>query len=143
MTLSETYTWDVEIQGAGTGACCVGTVCSIKAQADCTGTYKGDGTTCSPNPCVSGGCSKPDCNCTDKTTCETAGCYWYSYPNPFGTPTCHNAPIYIQYLPFIAGGVAVAIIAVALLSSRKGGFQLPMQTTTKRTTRRTSPKRKR
>ncbi len=37
-----------------TGACCVGTDCSITTEDDCTGmggTYQGDDTTCDPNPC--------------------------------------------------------------------------------------------
>lgn len=36
------------------GACCEGTTCSIKPQCQCQGTgktFKGVGTTCSPNPC--------------------------------------------------------------------------------------------
>jgi len=38
---------------AVTGACCVpGAVCAITTHAACTGQYIGDGTTCSPNPCV-------------------------------------------------------------------------------------------
>lgn len=39
---------------AATGACCVGTDCSIRTEASCTeigGTYMGDDTTCDPNPC--------------------------------------------------------------------------------------------
>jgi hypothetical protein len=38
-----------------TGACCVSTACSIQTQAGCAsaaGVYKGDGTVCSPNPCL-------------------------------------------------------------------------------------------
>jgi hypothetical protein len=34
------------------GACCVGSACTVTAQADCTGTYLGDGTDCFPNRCV-------------------------------------------------------------------------------------------
>jgi len=41
------------------GACCVGTTCSITNPSDCHGTYRGDDTTCDPNPCL-GGCP-PDC----------------------------------------------------------------------------------
>jgi len=36
---------------APTGACCVGSVCSITTEANCQGTYQGDGTDCDPNPC--------------------------------------------------------------------------------------------
>ncbi len=42
-----------------TGACCVGSDCSITTEADCMGTYQGDGTPCDPNPCV-----LPDCPCS-------------------------------------------------------------------------------
>src|ERR1044071_8536522 len=43
-----------------TGACCIGTDCSITTEADCIasgGTYQGDNTTCVPNPC--GECCPP------------------------------------------------------------------------------------
>jgi hypothetical protein len=38
-----------------TGACCIGETCSIRTRASCEaagGSYQGDGTTCTPNPCV-------------------------------------------------------------------------------------------
>ena len=35
-----------------TGACCVGTSCSVTTEADCGGTYLGDGTNCSGDPCA-------------------------------------------------------------------------------------------
>ncbi len=38
-----------------TGACCVGTDCSITTESECDdmeGTYQGDGTDCDPNPCL-------------------------------------------------------------------------------------------
>ncbi len=37
-----------------TGACCVGEICSVTTEDDCTGmggVYQGNGTTCDPNPC--------------------------------------------------------------------------------------------
>ncbi len=34
-----------------TGACCDGQVCSTTTPAACSGTYRGDGASCSPNPC--------------------------------------------------------------------------------------------
>lgn len=33
------------------GACCNGVTCTINTSAACTGTYKGDNTVCTPNPC--------------------------------------------------------------------------------------------
>ncbi len=55
-----------------TGACCQGDTCSIETPANCTtlgGTYQGDGTTCSPNPCVVafGACCADDGTCTEET----------------------------------------------------------------------------
>ena len=41
------------------GACCEGTACSVKPQCQCQGTgktFKGVGTTCTPNPCVNDPC---------------------------------------------------------------------------------------
>lgn len=41
------------------GACCEGTTCSVKPQCQCQGTgktFKGVGTTCTPNPCIPCGC---------------------------------------------------------------------------------------
>ncbi len=46
-------------QPPATGACCIGTDCSIQTQEDCEsggGTYQGDDTTCDPNPCISASC---------------------------------------------------------------------------------------
>ena len=43
------------LQACKEGACCEGTTCSIKPQCQCQGagkTFKGVGTTCSPNPCA-------------------------------------------------------------------------------------------
>lgn len=34
-----------------TGACCTGFDCAVTMEADCTGVYKGDGTTCTPKIC--------------------------------------------------------------------------------------------
>ncbi|MDP7574786.1 MAG: hypothetical protein QF723_06725, partial [Phycisphaerales bacterium] len=41
--------------GDPTGACCVGTSCSVTTEADCGGDYLGDGTDCSGDPCGGGG----------------------------------------------------------------------------------------
>ncbi len=46
--------------GQLTGACCVGTDCSITTEAACDdlgGTYQGNGTVCDPNPCCECVCS--------------------------------------------------------------------------------------
>lgn len=47
-------------QACREGACCEGTTCSVKPQCQCQGsgkTFKGVGTTCSPNPCGYCGCN--------------------------------------------------------------------------------------
>jgi hypothetical protein len=48
------------LQACKEGACCEGTTCSVKPQCQCQGagkTFKGVGTTCSPNPCGYCGCN--------------------------------------------------------------------------------------
>lgn len=53
---AEMFIDDVSITGTvvgeSTGACCVANVCSVGTQAACTGTYQGNNTTCSPDPCT-------------------------------------------------------------------------------------------
>jgi hypothetical protein len=47
-------------QACKEGACCEGTTCSVKPQCQCQGagkTFKGVGTTCTPNPCGRCGCT--------------------------------------------------------------------------------------
>jgi spore coat protein A len=62
------------------GACCQGETCTIETPADCTalsGVYQGDGTSCSPNPCVEpfGACCAGDGTCAEdtQTNCEGGG----------------------------------------------------------------------
>jgi hypothetical protein len=72
---AEAYIDDVSINGtivggALTGACCVATVCSVTTQGACTGTFQGNGTTCSPDPCappVVGACCTTTGSCTVTT----------------------------------------------------------------------------
>ncbi len=58
-----------------TGACCIGTDCSITTQVGCTiqgGTYQGDGTTCSPNPCgeaTGACCTGGECSILSESDC--------------------------------------------------------------------------
>jgi hypothetical protein len=118
-----TYIWNADIIGDGdeTGACCVGTVCSQTTQANCTGVFKGVGVPCTPSPCGTIAC-KDNIN---QSTCETAGCYWYAYPNPFGEPACFDKPIYIQYLPIIVVGIGAIIVVAALLGRKKQTYYPP------------------
>jgi hypothetical protein len=91
---AEAYVDDVSINGtilggALTGACCVANVCSVTAQAACTGTYQSDGTTCSPDPCappVTGACCTTTGTCTVTTqaacTASFRGASTVCLPNP-------------------------------------------------------------
>ncbi len=60
------------------GACCVGAVCSEVSEADCIeagGEYLGDGTTCSPDPCVvptGACCTAAGCVVLTQMECDTA-----------------------------------------------------------------------
>ena len=79
---------DVTCGADPTGGCCVGTSCSVETEADCSGTYLGDGTNCSGDPCAaptgaccySTGCSvqtEDDCSGTylgDGTSCAGDPC---------------------------------------------------------------------
>jgi hypothetical protein len=38
--------------GATTGACCVAEACTVVTPGNCTGTFQGLGSSCSPNPCI-------------------------------------------------------------------------------------------
>ena len=60
-----------------TGACCDGGACTIvEGSPSCSGIYQGDGTTCSPDPCVpavTGACCATDGTCTEVTQSECGG----------------------------------------------------------------------
>jgi len=60
------------------GACCApGGACTITSQANCPFDWKGAGTTCNPNPCVTtnvfGACCLPNGGCAYLTAAECAG----------------------------------------------------------------------
>jgi len=62
------------------GGCCQASSCSVETPASCTtlgGVYQGDGTSCSPNPCVEafGACCASSGICSEDTqsTCEGGG----------------------------------------------------------------------
>ncbi len=62
-----------------TGACCDGSTCTVVAAGTCLppNIYQGNGTTCSPNPCVvlTGACCANNGTCTEVTgsSCQTSG----------------------------------------------------------------------
>ncbi|HEV8376377.1 MAG TPA: DNRLRE domain-containing protein, partial [Candidatus Polarisedimenticolia bacterium] len=62
------------------GGCCLGSTCSVQTPVNCAslgGAYQGDGTGCSPNPCivVSGACcaSNGTCSSLTQSACISAG----------------------------------------------------------------------
>ncbi|MBI1950151.1 MAG: multicopper oxidase domain-containing protein [Acidobacteria bacterium] len=60
------------------GACCQGATCSVQTPAACLalpGAYQGDGTSCSPNPCVvaTGACCASNGTCTEVSQSECTG----------------------------------------------------------------------
>ena len=67
---------DVNCSGDPTGACCTGTSCSIETEADCGGTYLGDGTDCNGDPCAAptGACCLNG-NCTILSEADCGGTY--------------------------------------------------------------------
>jgi hypothetical protein len=86
----------------GSGACCLfGNTCVLTCPSDCAlnaGTYRGDTTTCNPDPCGAGGacCRGSTCGTTTSTACTvasgTAGALFVS-TGTCGTsntsPCCH------------------------------------------------------
>ncbi|MBU0704959.1 MAG: hypothetical protein KKC18_13955, partial [Chloroflexi bacterium] len=92
--------------GVPHGACChPGQSCTVETEADCTAggwTYFGDGTDCSPNPCIpdTGACCYTDGSCLYilHITCDTTGGTYLGDlvecdPNPCPQPTggcCHS-----------------------------------------------------
>ncbi len=58
------------------GACCSASgVCTIRRSASCTSGYQGDGSLCSPDPCINGAC------------CSSAGACTITFPPPQGCTT--------------------------------------------------------
>jgi hypothetical protein len=58
------------------GACCTGTTCSVRPQCQCQGagqTFKGIGTTCTPNPCVGPCCVAGVCSLKTVAECASLG----------------------------------------------------------------------
>ena len=72
--------------GDPVGGCCTGTSCSVVTQADCGGTYLGDGTDCSGSPCTPTGacCVLSSCSITTEAAC--AGTYIGDETDCSGSP---------------------------------------------------------
>lgn len=74
-----------------TGACCVDGVCSIKRRDDCTGQYRGDGTTCATAFCPVAPCCFLGCDDHWYYTRTTTGSGTFTQTfNPTGDSTFYN-----------------------------------------------------
>jgi cysteine-rich repeat protein len=77
------------------GGCCQASACSVLTQSACTGAggvYQGNGSSCSPNPCVvvTGACCAAAGTCSDvtQTTCVSGGGTWQGASSTCGLVTC-------------------------------------------------------
>ncbi len=77
------------------GACCDGSTCSVETALNCMalpGAYQGDGTSCSPNPCIvlTGACCAPEGTCSEdtQTACETGGGVYQGDSSTCSTVDC-------------------------------------------------------
>jgi spore coat protein A len=95
------------------GGCCQGGACSVQAPADCTalgGVYQGDGSSCSPNPCVvvTGACCANSGACSEgtQTACVSGGGTYQGDGSTCGAIAC---PVvltpYVDALPIPAVAV--------------------------------------
>jgi spore coat protein A len=85
------------------GGCCQAAICSIETAANCTtlgGVYEGDGTSCSPNPCVDpfGACCASDGTCTEDTQ---SNCEGGSGTFQGDGSTCSAVECPIQLTPYV------------------------------------------
>ncbi|HEV8337190.1 MAG TPA: multicopper oxidase domain-containing protein [Candidatus Polarisedimenticolia bacterium] len=85
------------------GGCCQGGTCTIQTAANCLsvgGTYRGDGTSCTPNPCVAatGACCASNGTCSEvsQSTCTTGGGAYQGDGS-----TCATADCPIQLTPYL------------------------------------------
>jgi len=125
------------------GACCNGAACTVVTPVSCTspGVYKGDGTTCSPNPCVAmtGACcaSNGTCGQVTSSSCQLSGGNYLGDGTSCATSEC---PIvltkYMDPLPRPAvatpvsgtpGGAATYNLTIKEISQRLHS-QLPLTT---------------
>ena len=88
------------------GACCNGSTCALTAPGSCVlpGVYKGNGTTCSPNPCVvlTGACCANNGTCTEVTQ-SSCSAFGGSYRGDNTTCAATDCPVvltpYVDALP--------------------------------------------
>jgi len=84
---------DVDCGADPTGGCCVGTSCYVETEADCSGTYLGDGTNCSGDPCAAptGGCCYST-GCSVQTEDDCSGTYLGDGTSCAGDPCGSSDP---------------------------------------------------
>lgn len=103
-----------------TGACCDGSGdCTITTSAGCVGTYKGNGTSCSPNPCLTGACCLPDFTCVITTSADCTfmgGIYQGNDIECSGSlcrcsgTACTNQPTTIQLVVVVTGTIPTSAL---------------------------------
>jgi len=124
------------------GGCCQGGACTLQTQANCTtlgGVYQGNGSSCSPNPCVvvTGACCANNASCSEgtQTACVTGGGAYQGSGTTCGDVSC---PVvltpYVDPLPIPAvatptsgspGATATYDISMVEIEQRMHS-QLPM-----------------
>ena len=84
---------DVDCGADPTGGCCIGTSCYVETEADCSGTYLGDGTNCSGDPCAAptGGCCYST-GCSVQTEDDCSGTYLGDGTSCAGDPCGSSDP---------------------------------------------------
>lgn len=80
------------------GACCNGTTCTQTHASDCTGQWKGQGTTCSPNVCELGACCiNGNCSQLTSAQCAAQGGVFIGLGVNCTSSTCHGRCCYTAY----------------------------------------------
>lgn len=114
-SIGQGYAVNLKRAGAGatvtaTGACCIGTDCSILTAAACAtagGTYQGNGTTCSPNPCTpaTGACCvDTTCSITTESDCATMGGVYLGDSVPCDPDPCSSGACCLPCSDVSGGG---------------------------------------
>jgi spore coat protein A len=122
--------------GEISGGCCQGDICTIETAANCltlAGVYQGDGTSCSPNPCVDplGACcaSEGTCSESEQLVCEGGGGIWQGAGSTCATVACPvQLTPYIDPLPIpaVASPVSGSIGGTATYDMAMREFSLQM-----------------
>ncbi|MCH2137293.1 MAG: hypothetical protein MK101_12075, partial [Phycisphaerales bacterium] len=87
--------------GDPTGACCVGSSCSVGTEASCNangGDYQGNGTSCANNPCdqppaIGACCIGTSCSDLTSDECNNAGGDYYGDGSSCANVSCEEPPV--------------------------------------------------